>query len=540
LAELSIKTSQKLEGTPCKWCSTLNEKKIEVYKEERFQCVEIDAGHLGAFRKYLSMNVESGWNRKQYPYIPTGNATLNHSRREGGNWVSEEFHEECGVSLVFSSGKPRIVTLYSGFNTETLSPLHRSLYSTLQRKGWLLVGEPTHEHVTGLNGNGPFISIDYKAATDNIKAEYVRTCIDVLKEKAHSMSPEEQLCLDVLGALRFEKGGPCATRGQPMGSVMSFPILCLINKTVVDMALHEMCLQGEISFKEWTSHRCLINGDDLLFKEPLPSGVGLYRRVLKHGREVGLVVNEEKTMQSDTEGEINSTLFTACIKQKKTNCAALFMRDSVADVIGEASKAARTPSGFIRMVRRNLEPLRRQTIKIQSSLPAPLWRRILKDKKIVSALMEYPEFSRERQDVNPFPVVSKPIDYLMTPGEERTIIRDKVQRMRASGYVKAKPDSPAIRRFEERKLCIALRSKKNRPEEEKILKLLQRAWEEKVKWEMVESCGLAPTRYPEYPLGGYECSNTIDMLVAQIRGHPRRPPGPVEDPLPLDADFVRL
>jgi hypothetical protein len=156
LAELSIKTSQKAEKSCCKVCRPLFDRKLSAWKEALALPAEVDLDHLELFKRALVQNIPKGWNRTPAPYIPNGSAPLHHKVKDGGNWHEEEFSDLCRYVLVFSSGKPRIVTCYSSSNTRTLSPLHNSLYAALERKGWLLVGDPTPDRVTGLNGDGSF------------------------------------------------------------------------------------------------------------------------------------------------------------------------------------------------------------------------------------------------------------------------------------------------------------------------------------------------------------------------------------------------
>jgi hypothetical protein len=517
IVELSIKTSQKLEDSPCKFCQSGEDEILEEYKNRRFQPVEIDESHLSRFRRTLEKFIPLAWNRRKYPFIPNGHASLYSRRWEGGNWNEEPFEDYCRPLMVYSSGKPRVVTLYSSYNTEVLSPLHYSLYSCLSREGWLLVGPPTEERVVEL-GDGDFVSIDYKSATDNIKSAYVDAVVDALLRKGVDISFDQARCLRVLSELRFDSAGPTACSGQPMGSVMSFPMLCLINRTVVEMSVED-------SFTEWSKHPpgvyktnipaqfftvdvpatiktkirhsgsrrppfpCLINGDDLLFRDPTRDH-GIYRKIRCHGAAVGLVVNEEKTMVSATEAEINSTLFINCRLQKKTNLGALRLTSNVSDVLGFAAEATRTARGFISVVRRHALRLTAQEVKMQGPLPIPFRRRLitesLSSKTIRTALTT--RCSRPRPAPNPFPVETVPDGYYLPREEEIEVIREEVARLREAGY---KPDLlrkeryPKVRRCGEYSLCHALRVKKQESDET-VLRVLARRFREK-EWKGVST-----------------------------------------------------
>lgn len=428
--ELSIKSSAKAEAQPCLYCEGLQEEQLERWKKARRQPQDVDQQHLENFEAAFARNVPQGWDKgkERVCMVPNGHATNSFSRREGGNWNRQEFDAEPSVKLVHSAGKPRIVTLYSSHNSETLKPLHDRLYSVLKRKGWLLVGSPTCERLEHVrNGTvGPnWLSFDYASATDNIKLEYVRAMIRVLKQKSVGMSNDEAACLDVLGHLSLD--GSIAETGQPMGSLMSFPLLCLVNKTVVDLALTRLLESGQIQFKEWTGHRCLINGDDLLTRD-VSSG-GLVDAIEAEGSKVGLVVNKEKTMVSPEYGEINSTVFKNCVEEKKTNVSALWMGEDVSDVLGFAREASVTPRGFRSVVLANASRLARQKIKTAHRLPGLLVNQILSSSRLKHAVCARPS-SRVPELTNLFPVVPLPEGYDLSRGEEVEVLIREVNRAR--------------------------------------------------------------------------------------------------------------
>jgi hypothetical protein len=447
--ELSIKSTQKAEKSYCKGCSpSLLEGKVGEWKEALRETVEVDKDHLRRFRFSLKENIPMGWNKTPGPYIPNGSATLFHGVSEGGNWHEEPFSTACRATAVLSSGKPRIVTCYSSFNTRVLTPLHHSLYVQLRRKGWLLTGDPTVDHVTSLNGTGPYLSFDYKGATDNIKKAYVEATVEELVERAEGLSYDEIRCLRVLADLRVSQVDtrPCNpleqrikeseewesgfSRGQPMGSAMSFPMLCLINKTVVDLSLTDLLEAKKISFKEWTAHKCLINGDDLLLREPSKK-THLKDAVVINGGEVGLIVNEEKSGVSDDLAEINSTPFVdgGRRREKKTNANSLYMKPDVEDVLGFALDATRTVEGFLRVVKANVGLLACQYDKKLWSLPYPYQAAVRKNKKIMKAIKVGPSFSKDDLP-NLFPVVEKPDGYFLDRSDEIRLMEKRVSEVR--------------------------------------------------------------------------------------------------------------
>jgi hypothetical protein len=450
LEELSIKTSQKVEKSCCDNCApNFIQKEVDWMKNMKKK-VEVDEGHLERYSKLFESNVPKGWNTRKYPYVPNGHATDSHPRTTGGNWNREEFSELSHFTQVFSAGKPRIVTCYSSYNSEVLYPLHRSLYHYLEKRKWLLVGEPTEGQVENLNGTGQFLSFDYIGATDNIKVQYVRRGIEILIKQAVGLSEEEKRCLRVLGDLRLMKRHPhgpdyfekywggdeslyrehCQDffRGQPMGSFMSFPLLCLTNKTIVDLSLTDMLENKEITFKEWSAHRCLVNGDDLLLREPGKKS-NLRDRIIYNGGQVGMETNKEKCLESYRMAEVNSTLFTDGRKEKKTNAKSLYPEKMTEDFLSMAYESCRTIKGFLRCVRNNAQLIARQKEKFLWKLPFPYQAACRKDKKIKKALGMIPLDHYDEVD-NYFGVTRKPRGYDLRPEEEREIIRKRVDHIR--------------------------------------------------------------------------------------------------------------
>jgi len=445
--ELSVKTISKTDSQPCEFCLLRYEGKLADFKRQRLSSQYVDQQHLQLFGEAFSRNVPAGWNKRKQPYIPNGHATKDSSRRDGGNWNKESFSEDCGLSLVWSSGKPRVVTMYSSFNVEVLTPLHNSLYSFIKGRNWLLLGPPTQERLRYLGAGTKgtrWLSFDYESATDNIKIMYVRRMIELLIDKGEGLSVDEVDCLRALAHPRFD--GELAESGQAMGSPMSFPLLCLINKTIFDMALTDLLIEGEIPFKEWTGHRCLINGDDLLTRST--SSGDLSAAIALHGGKAGLRVNLEKTMDSEVWAEINSTAFYGDAEsveiRKKTNVSSLWMGSDVSDVVGFACESTRTCIGFGRVVAANASRLARQKIKNFSKLRPVLLSALLRSKKIRVAIASLPS-SEVPEAPNPFRMETEPVGFHVTREESFEAVTAEVTRVRGLNLWKELPG--AVRRL---------------------------------------------------------------------------------------------
>jgi len=505
--ELSIKTAAKAEVQPCTFCENLQKRRLDDFRKARSSPVSVEESALERFATSFAANVPDGWNTKKVPYIPNGHGAFAARRKEGGNWVEEPFNEDCRLELVYSSGKPRVVTMYSSYNVAVLTPLHHSLYSFLKRRGWLLVGKPTEERLRQLiehQQNRDWLSFDYESATDNIKTAYVRRAVEILISKGRGLSEDEVRCLRVVSNLRLD--GESANSGQPMGSPMSFPLLCLINKTVVDLALTDLLERGEIGFKEWSRHRCLINGDDLLTTST--SGGCLVSAIARHGESVGLRVNKEKTLQSDEYGEINSTVFRHCVEQKKTNVASLWMGAGVDDVLGFAYESTLTPRGFRMVVERSVTRLARQKIKTTVLLPWAFRESAASSSSIKRALNSLPSVELPAPP-NLFPVEPKPVGFSITRDEEATALAHRVRQVRERGSYKSIPAElkrinvlrkrvTSYVREEKCKPLALLKPAKRPAREDVVLSIFARFWERKRKEELLaadppEVVNLPPT-----------------------------------------------
>lgn len=521
IAELSIKTAQKVETEHCKPCALKGTEMLNEWKKKQLRSVQVNLTHLDRFKKALAINVPTGWDKFRTPYIPNGHATESYIRKKGGNWNLEDFSDTCRAELVFSCGKPRIVTLYATRNLELLTPLHDSLYRHLKRKGWLLVGGPTADLIANLNGEGPYQSVDYQSATDNIKGAYVRAAVEVLEEKAHLLSADEREALRVLSNLRFDDSGEVA-EGQPMGSPMSFPLLCLINKAVVDLALADLLEQGEISWKQFYEHRCLINGDDLAFRE-FSTTCGIFERVVAHGTEIGLITNKEKTLTSTCEVEINSTLFQVepvdgvIRRKKKINLGALFMDDAVSDVLGMAADSSISIRGFVELVDRNRRRLAMQEQKIKSPLPKSCFGKLHLWKKELS---EIP--AKRLEAPNPFPVEAMPDGFTLSREEGISVINREVVRLREWGYRPLTRDQLKALRGPYRvsgrahwRWC--LKTKRTTPQDT-VLRCLKREWERKEKEKVVAADTYV---HPSVCVGD---GSVIEVLLDHLRAFKRTRP----------------
>lgn len=219
----------------------------------------------------------------------------------GGKGIPDTLSGE--LLVVQSAGKPRPL---SKFDAEALflKPLHKTIYGFLSRNGWLCRGRPDLRFFRDAGfreGAGVLVSGDYKSATDGLSQDVARVCLETLLGSA-CFVPDEVSGYAVESLSPYmsseDKGIPefCPSRGQMMGSYLSFPLLCLQNY----LAFRWVCrLEGVRKLP------LAINGDDILFQSTESFG----QRWMETVESLGLVVERVKTGVSWTHASLNSTLF---------------------------------------------------------------------------------------------------------------------------------------------------------------------------------------------------------------------------------------
>jgi len=203
--------------------------------------------------------------------------------------------------VVQSAGKPRPLSKFPA-EAVFLKPLHKTIYGNLSSKKWLLRGPPTRRVLSDAGfreGGGVLVSGDYRSATDNLPIEVMELALTVMLENASSVpSNVRELAVRACRPILFsEKDSFEVSVGQMMGSLLSFPFLCLQNYLAFRWACSTAGLRGRVPV--------LINGDDILFQTNVE---GFPSRWFSVVGEVGLEVEETKTSVEVSFGSLNSTL----------------------------------------------------------------------------------------------------------------------------------------------------------------------------------------------------------------------------------------
>jgi len=284
-------------------------------------------GYLKFVRKTAARLFPVGWDvtyrEHCYTTSPPLSSTLENSRAKGGcmstTLVQSEFLEQTlGTSrlksssvvtrpmVVQSAGKPRPLTKFSQ-DCLVLKPLHKSIYDRISRLGWVCRGDVTAEKLDRagfLSDRGSLISGDYKSATDNLPLEVAEEILRIALSRA-SRVPEgiSDYALKILRPLFLHDGEEVeAVSGQQMGSLLSFPLLCVQNYIAFQWAVRQHFGHADVP-----KIPVLINGDDILFQVVDP-GRTFYSSWVRVVGAVGLEVEQTKTSVSDDYGSLNSTL----------------------------------------------------------------------------------------------------------------------------------------------------------------------------------------------------------------------------------------
>jgi hypothetical protein len=209
-----------------------------------------------------------------------------------------------------------------------LKPMQKFMWKTMKKQStFRLIGEPITEQVMNqefgrLTPGTRFHSGDYSAATDELYSWASEACLDelivVLEEQVgfslqhlkelmlraltgHEYEVQEEY-VDDKGKIKKQRNYKKQKRGQLMGSIISFPFLCLINAALMRTSFEQAHLL-KISLKNLP---VVVNGDDCLTAYTSPG----FPKIWEHnGTVMGLTKSVGKTYDSDSFCCINSQFF---------------------------------------------------------------------------------------------------------------------------------------------------------------------------------------------------------------------------------------
>jgi hypothetical protein len=195
--------------------------------------------------------------------------------------------------------KVRIITKGDELNW-ILKPVQKAMWRALQEfPCFKLTGTPEIPLDTIASWKGSnLLSGDYEAATDNLNMDImdlaVSELVKVLPQEYHKWLSWEGGCHEIHYPPDSKLSPVLQTRGQLMGSLLSFPILCVANAATIGMVLK----------KDLIDLPALINGDDILFKANLRQ-IEQWKRV---SSSMGLKPSIGKNYMAPGWGTINSQL----------------------------------------------------------------------------------------------------------------------------------------------------------------------------------------------------------------------------------------
>jgi len=256
--------------------------------------------------------VEGGSRRSESGvYVPDQQGCLEMAQGEGGTLSADPSKCSSDNSLVRlgvakTKGKLRVVTMQSARVKRVLTPVHNALYDHLSAFGWLVRGDVKKEDflkvISDRQPGEAIISGDYDSATDRIYLEAVSVIIDELSKDVRMTTEERKVLRESFADLRWIN--PCTgvvrpiKRGSMMGNLVSFPLLCLLNKACFDIASDIARGSGANRVGRFNGDDCVFAGDRQFF--------ALWKEVTA---TYGLRVNVEKTGYSVISADLNSQSF---------------------------------------------------------------------------------------------------------------------------------------------------------------------------------------------------------------------------------------
>jgi hypothetical protein len=233
-------------------------------------------------------------------------------------------HSVSRVQAVETSGKWRIIAIPPRVDN-ALRPLHKAMYSRLSQFSWLLRGDAKpnrFKEFTPVDGE-VFVSGDYESATDNLNSALQVAILETLLDRSytvpqgiieHAVSTYSSRLIDESGRSYVQR------RGQLMGQLTSFPMLCLINYITFRYSVPR-----DVPVR--------INGDDIVFRATPEEYSSWERNVVKGG----LTLSKGKTFLHRRAFTLNSTPFWSCRGGAKLvgflRSSALFPKGSITEQI---------------------------------------------------------------------------------------------------------------------------------------------------------------------------------------------------------------
>jgi len=222
----------------------------------------------------------------------------------------------CTIQAVLEPNKVRVISKGNALPYYTCKPLQKALHGCMRQLApFRLIGRPfLADDLIPLQQNADcddtWFSVDYSAATDGLSWKYSGKILKFLIQDLPEVDQERAMMVLGPHALHYPvKGGRrdivlrgVMQNGQLMGSILSFPILCLANFGVYCLATHSRHDREEWSFEDRINH-VLINGDDMVYSDKPES----WNDLVCIAKKVGLEMSVGKAYVHREYANINST-----------------------------------------------------------------------------------------------------------------------------------------------------------------------------------------------------------------------------------------
>jgi len=291
-----------------------------------------DPAFLAYVEKEVPRLFRYGWDRNLYPQsclsstvplksclqrgISKGGSRAQVLEARGGERAHHSFVLDClsrespivlkpsRVTAVETGGKHRVVSV-GDVDLNLFRPLHSAIYNHLTGFKWLLRGEAKasrfKEEFKSLPGT-VFCSGDYESATDNLNTVVQESILQGILDNAVSVPKGiRDSAGSTLRMKLFVPGLPEVqqSRGQLMGNLLSFPLLCIVNYLAFRFYSGARFKRDSIPVR--------VNGDDIVFRAPGYVVDRWKRGVIGSG----LKLSPGKTMVHGSRFSLNSSLFKA-------------------------------------------------------------------------------------------------------------------------------------------------------------------------------------------------------------------------------------
>nr|WKV33524.1 MAG: RNA-dependent RNA polymerase [Riboviria sp.] len=220
----------------------------------------------------------------------------------------------CTIQAVLEPNKVRVISKGNALPYYSCRPLQNAMHSTLRVMApFRLLDRPfCPTDMIGLaekaKKTDKWFSVDYSAATDGLSYKYSgRIFEEVIR---YLPETQKEMARLVLGphALHYPIGGKGGCRefrglqrnGQLMGSILSFPILCLANIGLYLLNTRDSHFGW--SYEERMNH-VLVNGDDMIYA----ADSSLWMKHAELGKKVGLEMSVGKAYIHREYANVNST-----------------------------------------------------------------------------------------------------------------------------------------------------------------------------------------------------------------------------------------